>query len=135
KLLFPAAFADGGLYTFFDLNQYYDELRWLIDESAIKVKPTRQMLKNDSGHRIVVQLLNSLLKSYCSRKGIFFDKEHSRFFFPPNPDGTEKSFTYLGRNRNTTKKLAYPPKKRSSGEFKGFWIHIAAGIRFIKAGD
>jgi hypothetical protein len=135
KLLFPAAFADEGLYTFFDLNEYHEHLRWLIDDSGVQLRSTKHMLKSDDGHRIVVQLLNALFRAYCSRKGIFFDKEHSRFYFPPNPDGTEKEYSYLGRNRNTTKKLAYPPQKRSTGEFKGFWIHVAAGIRFIKAAE
>ncbi|MBI4549273.1 MAG: hypothetical protein HY707_14940 [Ignavibacteriae bacterium] len=76
-------------------------------------------------------MMNSALRRYLSLLEVWYDRDHYRFFFPVRQKDYERIVLYRSLNRKRTRrKVVWRPKRRSTGEAKNFWWHIAAGLRF-----
>ena len=131
RQLFPFILRDNRLYTFQDLsrrdNAFQDSINWR-QASGI---PSETFWANGEGHRRFIDLLNRALRKHVGRFRIFWEKDHHRYYFPVNVKGEERIVVYRPLNASETdRKVAWCPRKRSTGEPRNFWWHLAAGLRF-----
>ena len=62
--------------------------------------------------------------------------DHHRFYFPVLEEGVERSVTYRSPNREEqSRQVAWEPKFKHNGEGKGYWFHLAAGLKFHQMDD
>ncbi len=124
------------LYSFHDLRDPNGPFAPVINVAQVKKYQAEKFWSTAEGHRRYVTLLNRALYKYTERLGVRFDPTHYRFYFPVLKAGEERSVVYRPLNRQTeTRQVAWEEKRRSTGEGKGFWWHLAAGIRFHRTAD
>jgi hypothetical protein len=87
-----------------------------------------------------VTLLNRALNKLTGRRGLNLDKDHHRYFFDPerNDEGHAISRTVTCQPLNqagASKTVVRRPKRRSTGEFRRYWVHLAVGLRFHRVTD
>jgi hypothetical protein len=129
--LFPFILRDGRLYAFQDLtrrdNAFRDSMNWQQASGT----PSETFWADSEGSRRFVDLLNRSLRKYVGRDRIWWDKDHYRYYFPVNVEGEERVVVYRPLNASETdRKVAWCPRKKSTGEPRNFWWHLAAGLRF-----
>ena len=81
-------------------------------------------------------LLNRAMYKHTATLGVRYDPTHSGTISRPTRRGrSESSVTARSTRRSTSRKVVWEPKRRSTGEGKGFWWHLAAGLRFHRMAD
>jgi hypothetical protein len=124
------------LLTFHNLHDPNGPFSGMIDHRAVEDLPISKVWSDPEGTRRYVNLLNRAMFKYTSNLGIRYDPGHRRFFFPAEESGEERAVEYRPLNANkTTRKVAWQPKRKSSGEKRKFWWHLAAGLRFLHVSD
>lgn len=119
------------LYSFHDLRNPQGPFAPVINIAQVKKYQAEKFWSTAEGHRRYVTLLNRAMYKYTERLGIRFDPTHQRFYFPVLKLGEDRSVEYRPLNRQSeTRQVAWEEKRRSTGEGKGFWWHLAAGLRF-----
>lgn len=120
------------LYTFFDLankDSPFDEfvdLNDFCEEDAFELWwPDQDKLRWYS------DLLNRSLNKLTGRHGLLLDKQHRRYYFPPEDVAQERKVIYFTlTGRKSTLSVAREPITKKTGEGKGFWEHLAVSLRF-----
>lgn len=93
--------------------------------------PTEDFCSEPEGRRRFVSLLNSAIAKHCGRRQVRFDKEHHRFYFVPLQKGVERTETYgTLTGRTDSRNVVWNPKRRSTGEGRPYWLHLAANLSF-----
>ncbi len=87
---------------------------------------------DDPDHmRWYVDLLNRSLNKLTGRRGLHYDKEHRRYYFPMEEPGKEVEIAYRPLNqRRTRRKVVWEPTSKKTGEGRGKWLHRAVALRF-----
>lgn len=81
-----------------------------------------------------IALLNRCLNKLTGRLGLRYDRDHQRYYFEADEPGTPMEVTYKPLNASkATRSVVWQPKKRSTGEPRGYWLHRAVQLRFIQA--
>lgn len=135
--LTPFTLADGRLYAFHDLGRadgpFAEALSKAPDAEAISA---RALLCEEEGRRRYVALLNRALVSLGNARGLRYDAEHRRLWFPAKHDGSGRSVSYrTGRGRSSKRQVAWNPVQKSTGEPRRFWWHLALALRVERLGD
>jgi hypothetical protein len=131
NLIFAFILKEGRIYTFQDLrregNAYSDVMNWRqATETGLD-----EFCADSEGRRRFADLLNRALRKYVGRYRITFNRDHHRYYYPVLSPGEERSVIYRPMNASeTTRKVAWPPRRKSTGEAKNFWWHMAAGLRW-----
>ena len=134
-ILAPFALRDGRLYAFQTLSQT-NPFSDVIDSTKVTQHKSLEMWDDPDWKRLYVNLLNRSLYKYAGSLQIRYDPEHKRFYFPVLEEGQERSVTYRPLNKKEQpRKVAWEPKFRHDGTGKGFWYHLAAGLRFHHTDD
>lgn len=134
--LFPFLLRDGTLLAFQDLRKIDGPFSEVIDIRKVESLRAIKLFKDAEGKRRYVNLLNRALFKYSGRVGIRYDPAHFRFYFPVDEPGQERLVKYRPLNMRISKrKVAWEPKKKATGEGRGFWYHMAAGLRFHQMAD
>lgn len=124
------------LFSFHDLRNPDGPFAPIIDVAKVEKYRSERFWTTAEGHRRFVTLLNLALRRYADRLGLRFDPTHKRFYFPVLKPGEERSVDYRPLNRQTeNRQVAWEEKKKKTGEGKGFWWHLAAGLRFYRMAD
>lgn len=119
------------LYSFHDLSDPNGPFAPVINVSQVKKYQAEKFWSTAEGHRRYVTLLNRAMYKYTERLGVRFDPAHHRFYFPVLKAGEDRSVSYRPLNRQSeSRQVAWEEKRRSTGEGKGFWWHLAAGLQF-----
>lgn len=130
-VLTPFVLKDDRLYGFQDLTHPSNPFIEVIDTNKVRQLKAIEMWEDPDWKRVYINLLNRSLYKYAGSMQIRYDPDHKRFYFPTNEDGGERSVTYRSPNRDEqSKKVAWEARFRHSGESKGFWYHMAAGLKF-----
>lgn len=124
------------LWAFQDMsargNPFYDE----VNGYPVERFTAREWLSDPDKARWYVDLLNRALNKLTGRRGLHLDRDHRRFYFPPETPGQERVVPYRSMNRNRTPhKVVWAPKRRRTGESKGYWLHRAVSLRFLRLAD
>lgn len=134
--LAPFLLRGGKLLAFHDLRQPKNPFPSVIDSNKVEKTRAAEMWLDAEGKRRYVTLLNRSLYKYTARLGVRYDPEHRRFYFPVEEKGKERKVVYRSPKRGHSERgVACEPKRKSTGEGKGFWWHLAAGLRFPVAGS
>ena len=121
---------EGKLFTFHNLNDPKGPFADVIDRRCVETLRATDLWRDPEGLRRYVGLLNKGLFKYTARLNVRFDPGHHRFYFPAI-DGEERVVTYRPLNLSTaTRKVAWQPRRKSTGEKREFWWHLAAGLKF-----
>ena len=127
---------EGRIYTFTDLNDPAGPFRDAVRPGLAQKYRAEQMWDDADGFRRYVELLNRSVGRVMSVRGLRYDRDHRRHYFPPESDGGERTYSYQPLNqRRSTKKVAYRPVTKATGEGKRFWYHLAVGLRFERLGS
>ena len=127
---------DGRLHTFHDLRDTKGPFSGVIDLRDMRRTRSTEFWADAEGHRRFVTLLNRAMYKYTAILGVRYDPAHRRFYFPAEGAGGERVVSYRPLNMSISeRKVAWEPKRRSTGEGKGFWWHLAADLRFHRMAD
>jgi hypothetical protein len=119
------------LYSFHDLRDPNGPFAPVINVAQVKKYQAEKFWSTAEGHRRYVTLLNRAMYKYTERLGVRFDPTHHRFYFPVLKLGEDRSVDYRPLNRQSeSRQVAWEEKRKSTGEGKGFWWHLAAGLQF-----
>ncbi len=134
-ILAPFALKEGRLFAFqtlSDPNPFSD----VIDSTKVKQLRSWEMWDDPDWKRVYVNLLNRSLYKFTGSLHIRYDPEHKRFYFPVLETGQERTVSYRPPNKaEQERKVAWEPKFKHDGSGKGFWYHLAAGLRFHQVDD
>jgi len=135
--LVPYVFQPGWIYTFHDLRAYRNPFVQIVDPSGnIEELSAVNMWKDSDQSRVFVSLMNSALRRYLYSFRVMFDRDHKRFYFPALKKGEERTVLYKSlTGRKVSRSVVWQPTRRSTGEHKDFWWHLAAGISFHQLGE
>jgi len=130
SVMLPFIIREKRLMTFADLDAR-SPFSQFVDLADVKPHPAMDWWIDPDRFRWYVQLLNRSLNKLTGRRGLLLDKEHARYYFPPDEDGKPRTVVYLTlQNRKSTKSVAWQPKRRSTGLPKTYWEHFAVSISF-----
>jgi hypothetical protein len=133
--LVPFLIREGALFAFQDLRDPANPFAEVTDPGGADMLRSSDLWRDPEGRRRFVTLLNRSLYKYTSRLDIRYDPRHYRFYFPVREKGHEPTVVHRSlTGRRSTRKVAWEPQRRSTGEGKGFWFHLAAGLRFHQMG-
>ena len=134
--LTPFLIRENKLFAFHALWQEGNPFADVIDCNAAAPTQATDLWRDAEGKRRYVTLLNRTLHKYTARLGVRFDPEHKRYYFEPEEKGKEREVTYRSMNKNReTRMVVWQPKKKSTGEPKNFWWHLAARLEFHQFAD
>ena len=126
---------DGRLYSFCDLRNPWNPFRDVLNGARADTISVDKLLRDNEGQNRVVRLLNMSLRQHIGPKQIFYDKDHRRFHFLQTEDGKARSETYKSvTGRMTSRSVVWQPIRKSTGEPRSYWYHLAAGISFQRIG-
>ncbi|PZO20896.1 MAG: hypothetical protein DCF25_05970 [Leptolyngbya foveolarum] len=129
--LTPFILKESRLYTFHDLRKSNNPFRSVSSSSDIQMIPAQELWESAEGKRRYQTLLNRSLYKFTSRLSMQYDPKHYRYFFPAINDTEERSVTYRPPNqRRSDRKVAWPQRRKDTGELKNLWIHLATSLRF-----
>ena len=122
---------DGKLFTFHNLHDPKGPFTDVIDRRQVETRPSKDFWEDAEGHRRFIALMNSALFKYTDRLGVRFDPMHRRFYFPADEAGKPKMVSYRPLNATRCRRsVVLQPKRKSTGQPKGYWLHSASGLRF-----
>ena len=122
---------DGKLFTFHNLNDPKGPFADVIDRRRVDPIPCLKMWDDAEGHRRFIALMNKALYRYTACLGVRFDPMHHRFYFPATEPGKPRKIKYRPLNaKRRSRNVVLQPKRRSTGEPRGYWSHLAVGLHF-----
>jgi hypothetical protein len=127
----PFILREHRLFAFQDLTAYNNPFAKAANPIGALRITTEDFCSEPEGRRRFVSLLNSAIAKHCGRRKVLFDKEHHRFYFirlEPGVDRTEAYRTLTGRS--DSRNVVWNPKRRSTGEGRPYWLHLAADLSF-----
>jgi hypothetical protein len=134
--LTPFFLADDCLYSFCDLRHTYNPFRNVIEHNKAKSCPVDDLVKTQEGHNRIVRLLNMSLRQHLGHKGVTYNAEHYRYHFLQTEEGKQRSESFKSvTDRSVSRNVVWQPIRRSTGEPRKYWYHLAAGIAFQRVGD
>lgn len=83
-----------------------------------------------------IQLLNRALNKLTGRRGLQFDREHSRYYFGIGEPDLPRTVDYKPLNkRRASRSVVWQPRKKSTGEVRPYWFHRAVALRFLRTSE
>lgn len=134
--LVPFICREGRLFTFTDLKSPRNPFVNVTNFRQATRSPVTEFWTQPEGHRRFVRLLNSSLYKYTARLDIKYDPVHRRFYFAVLEPGKDRMLRYRPLNMAASeRRVAWCPTKKSTGERRNYWLHLGAGLRFVRAAD
>lgn len=129
--LLPFILRENRLFAFQDLTTFNNPFAKAVNPVGALRIPSEDFCSEPEGRRRFVSLLNSAIAKHCGRLKVRFDKEHHRFYFVPLEKGIDRTEAYgTLTGRSDSRNVVWNPKKRSTGEGRPYWLHLAANLSF-----
>ncbi len=136
KVMLPYIVRDRELYTFDNLTSSQSPFRDVTNLSQARPIPAVRWWDDPDRARWYVQLLNRSLNKLTGRMRLQLDKEHSRYYFEPAKPGQDLSVVYTSlTGKQVSRKVAWNPFFKHTGEVKKYWEHMAVGLAFHRVAD
>lgn len=124
------------LFSFHDLRKPKNPFAAVIDASNVEILRATDLWSDAEGKRRYVGLLNRSLFKHTARLGIRYDPLHYRFYFPIKEQGRDRVVRYRSLNgKRTERNVVWRPRRKSTGEGRNFWWHLAIALRFHQMGN
>ncbi len=131
EVLLPFALHGGSLFCFQNLRRRRNAFHNVIDSSTVEEMSAQAMWPDPDHKRLYVQLLNRALFKYTGHRDVRYDPDHRRFYFKAINIGQPRTIQYKSvGGRRVMRQVVWQPVRRSTGEARNFWWHVAAGLRF-----
>ncbi len=136
RIFVPAIVREKKLLAFADLRDAHGPFADVVAEpEATERHEVGAWLRDEDLGRWVVDLLNRAIGRFMALRGLRYDREHHRYYFAPESDAegkpADRTVSYRPMNQGMSqRKAAWNPIRRSTGEHKSYWIHLAVGLRF-----
>jgi hypothetical protein len=129
--LLPFILREHRLFAFQDLSAYNNPFAKVANPVGALRIPTEDFCSEPEGRRRLVSLLNSAIAKHCGRRKVLFDKDHHRFYFVPLEPGVDRTHAYRTlTGRSDARNVVWNPRRRSTGEGRPYWLHLAANLSF-----
>jgi hypothetical protein len=123
------------IWAFHDLSRPDGPFAKVVQRNTTTRQDAREMWSTEDGHRRYVRLLDKVLNLYLIERGLEWDRERDRYWFPADTDGRHR----LEEVRTTTgqlrRRVVADEQKYRSGAATGPWRHWALECRFESVGD
>lgn len=127
---------DGKLFSFHNLSDPKGPFADVIDHRKVEPSPCLKLWNDAEGHRRFIALMNKALYKFTARLDVRFDPTHHRFYFPATEPGKPRKIKYRPLNaKQKSRPVVHQPKRRSTGEPRGFWSHLGVGLRFHRMAE
>ena len=136
QVLVPAIVREKKLLAFANLAEAHGPFADIVAEpGAAERHEVDVWLRDEDQGRWVVDLLNRAVGRFMALRGLRYDREHRRYFFPPETDANgkpaDRTVSYRPMNQAVSqRKVAWNPVRKSTGQGKSYWTHLAVGLRF-----
>ena len=131
SVMLPYIVRSRQLFTFINLRRRGNPFHQVIDTTSVEQHASTEWWGNDDLRRWYVDLLNRSLNKLTGRRGLQLDKDHRRYYFEPEEEGQHRSVRYRTlTGRRCSRKVAWRPQLRHSGQQKNYWEHLAVGLQF-----
>ncbi len=135
-IMLPFIVREQELFTFDNLTYSQSPFREAANLSLARPIPAVKWWDDPDRYRWYVTLLNRSLNKVTGRKGLQLDKEHRRYYFEPAKAGQDLSVTYTSlTGKQVSRKVAWNPSFKHTGEAKKYWEHLAVGLAFHQVAD
>jgi hypothetical protein len=127
---------EGRLFSFHNLRNPDGPFRDVIQTRVVETIRAEQWWDDPEGYRRYLSLLNRGLYKFAARKRVRFDPAHKRFFFDALMAGKPRQEYYrpLNAKGRSKRNVVWQPTSRATGEARGYWWHLAAGLNFQRVG-
>lgn len=126
----PFIVRGGNLLTFCDLDKEGNPFSRFTDPDSAERHHADVWWDDPDLSRDYVALLNRSLNKLTGRLGLNLDKDHYRYYFE-TADGSAHEVMYKSMGgRQQTRRVAWQPTIRATGETRQYWEHLAVGLRF-----
>jgi hypothetical protein len=120
-------------FTFEDLRKPGNAFERLIDRQKAVQEHADQWWRDPDWHRLYVYLLGRCLNKITGSRGLKLDKERHRYYFATAEPGRPLQVRYRPLNMNASQvSVVWQPRRESTGEPYGYWLHRAVRLRFYR---
>ncbi len=134
--LVPFLLRERKIFAFHDLRQAQNPFSPVTDSASAGMLRSTDLWRDAEGKRRYVTLLNRSLYKYSARVAVRYDPAHYRFYFPPKTLGSSRTVRYRSlAGRWSRRKVVWPATKKSTGEARNYWWHLAAALKFHQMAD
>jgi len=89
------------------------------------------MWNGPDDRRLYVRLLNCSIYKYAGHRDVRYDAEHKGFYFRAINPCQARTIQYKSiGGRKASRQVVWQPVRKSTGEARNYWWHVAAGLRF-----
>lgn len=135
-MLTPFLLKNQNIYCFQDLRNSSNPFQSVIERGTEDRIEADVLCSELDGERDLVTLLNRSLYKFAARRNVRYDPLHKRFYFEPIRAGSTRSIKYKSlAGKQVSRDAVWNPIRRSTGEPRRFWWHLAAGLRFHRVAD
>ncbi len=129
--LVPFLLKEHRLFAFHDLTELTNPFVKVVDPTSVEPIAVADLWSEPEGKRRLVTLLNKSMFKHCGRLGVRFDPAHHRFLFEAKAKGVERrEYYHTLTGRHDSRNVVWQPKRRSTGEARNYWLHLAVALRF-----
>lgn len=122
----------GQLLAFHDLADQMSPFAPVVGSAPTTRFRVADWTEDPDRFRWVVELLNRAVSRWTSQRSLRFDRDHHRYYFAPLKLGESRTVSYRPLNqRKAQRKVVWQPEKRSTGEARPYWLHMAVSLRFL----
>jgi hypothetical protein len=127
----PFIAKENKLFTFTNISDYEDMFKDVVDIGTVEKHDAKSWWVDPDMSKWYMDLLRRTLNKITGRKGLHLDKDHDRYFFTPNDDGSAKEISYISiTGRKAKRSVAWNPKFRFKEGSRKHWEHLAVHLEF-----
>jgi hypothetical protein len=123
------------LIAFHDLSSLKNPFAVVANPYEAQRHPIVDWLDDPDHSRWVIELLNRSMRRFTSMRGLWWDNDHKRYYFPCPDPPADRTVRYRGLNQQAERGVVWQPKRKSTGEPRGHWYHLAFSSRFLRTGS
>jgi hypothetical protein len=133
----PICIIAGRLFTFANLRTTQSGLADFCDRDVESISAKEWIANDPERQRDLVFLLNQLLGKLRYERGLRFNRDYGRTYFPKPDDSAEKSLKLKWFNVRTHREVAVPRTVVQYYEYglNRFWRHLACYLSFSRLGS
>ena len=135
-IILPFVIRSNNLISFNNLTDENTPFCKSIDPYSAEKHYVNDWLIDPDYSRWVLTLLNRSLNKITGRKGLLLDKDHRRYYFPLAENNGDRAVVYNSLSgRRQSRKVAWKPITKITGEPKRYYEHMAVSLQFHHANE